>query len=389
MFILQSCAQELKSTKKPSTPNIEVGAQQTKEFLPIIKGKRIAVMANPSSLIGKTHLIDSLLNLGVNVVKVMSPEHGFRGNKSAGEHINNGKDSKTGLPIISLYGAHKKPTKEDLEDIDILIFDLQDVGTRFFTYLSSLHLCMEACAENNKTLMVFDRPNPNGYYVDGPILEKKYKSFVGMDPIPIVHGMTLGEYAQMLNGEKWLKNSIQCELIVIKMKNYNHDKMYNLPIKPSPNLPNNISINLYPSLCLFEGTKISIGRGTQSPFQMYGHPDFKEYDTVFIPMPIAGASAHPKLQGKECRGYSLDNYSNTEAKSFGKINLHWLLNAYKQCGESDDFFKSFFYKLSGTAQLRKQIESGLSEEEIRESWKNGLDDFKIIRAKYILYKDFE
>ncbi len=366
-------------------PEITVGAEQITEYLPIIKNKRIAVIANQSSLVGRTHLVDTLLSMGIDIKKVMSPEHGFRGNVSAGEHIADGKDSRTGLSIISLYGSHKKPTKEDLENIDILIFDLQDVGTRFYTYLSTLHLCQEACAENNIKLIILDRPNPNGYYVDGPILEEKYKSFVGLDPIPIVHGMTLGEYAQMLNGEKWLKNGVQCDINIIKVKNYNHSMNYDLPIKPSPNLPNNISINLYPSLCLFEGTKVSIGRGTERPFQMYGYPTFADFDTVFTPEPIKGVAAKPKLQGKECKGYTLINYNNEMAVTNSKIKLNWLIDAYNQSGKSDDFFNSFFNKLAGTSILRKQIEEGKTEQEIRESWQSGLNNFKKIRSKYLLY----
>ena len=382
---LINCAGAQKSIHTTEQQSIEVGAEQLSEYLPLLKNKRIAIIANPSSLVGTTHLVDTLLSLGIDIKKVMSPEHGFRGNVSAGEHIADGKDSKTGLPIISLYGAHKKPTKEDLQDIDIIIFDLQDVGTRFYTYLSTLHLSMEACGENNKTMIVLDRPNPNGYYIDGPILEEKYKSFVGLDPIPIVHGMTLGEYAQMLNGEKWLENDVQCKLKVIKIKNYDHSMSYNLPVRPSPNLPNNISINLYPSLCLFEGTKVSIGRGTQRPFQMYGYTSFEKYDTTFTPEPITGVSARPKLKGMLCKGYTLIHYTNEEAQKQGKINLSWLIDAYEQSGKADDFFNNFFYKLAGTAELRKQIEDGKTEAEIRKSWQPGLDKFKLIRAKYVLY----
>ncbi len=374
-----------KEIKPEKILKIEVGAQQINEYIDLIKDKNIAIIGNQSSLVNETHLVDTLLKLGISIKKVMSPEHGFRGNVSAGEHIKDGKDAKTNLPIVSLYGSHKKPSVKDLEDIDIVIFDLQDVGTRFYTYLSTLHLCMEACAENNKKLIILDRPNPNGYYVDGPILEPKHKSFVGMDPIPIVHGMTLGEYALMLNGEKWLKDSVQCDVYVVKSKNYNHSLNYNLPIKPSPNLPNNISINLYPSLCLFEGTIISIGRGTQRPFQMYGHPSFTIYDTIFTPVSIPTASKNPKLKGEECKGYSLINYTNIEAINYGKINLSYIINAYNLSGEPKNFFNSFFYKLAGTEQLRKQIEEGVSEEDIRKSWESGLSNFKNIRSKYLLY----
>ena len=390
-----SCSQE--NNKTPLIDNnvritqkkIIVGAERTTKYLDILKDENIAIVANPSSLIYENHLVDSLISLGINIKKVMSPEHGFRGNVGAGEHIKDGVDLKTGLPIISLYGSHKKPTKSDLSGIDILIFDLQDVGTRFYTYLSTLNLCMEACAENNIQLLLLDRPNPNGYYIDGPILQEKNKSFVGLNPIPIVHGMTLGELALMINGELWLKDSLQCDLKIIKVNNYNHSMNYNLPIRPSPNLPNNIAINLYPSLCLFEGTVISIGRGTDSPFQVYGHPSFNTYDTLFTPQPIAHAAPHPKLEGKECKGYDLSYYTNDTAKLKSAIQLSWLINAYNQVGNKDKFFSSFFSKLAGTNKLQKQIEAGLSETEIKESWKNELDEFKIIRKKYLLYKDFE
>jgi len=368
---------------------IIVGAERTHEYINILKSQSIAIVANPSSLIKGKHLVDSLLSLKIDIKKVMSPEHGFRGNVGAGEHIKDGKDQRTGLAIVSLYGSHKKPTKEDLKDIDILIFDLQDVGTRFYTYLSTLNLCMEACAENNVHLLLLDRPNPNGYYVDGPILQKKYKSFVGLNPIPIVHGMTLGELALMINGEYWLKDSLQCDLQVIKVDNYNHIMSYNLPIRPSPNLPNNIAINLYPSLCLFEGTVISIGRGTENPFQLFGYPSFKNYDTTFTPKPIAHAAPHPKLEGKECKGYNLGYYNNDTAKSKASIQLNWLIDAYNQTDNKETFFTSFFSKLAGTDKLQKQIEAGLSEEEIKQSWKKDLTEFKRTRKKYLLYKDFE
>ena len=389
-----ACSQEKAKTiqsenRDNTTETIIVGAERTNKYINILKNRSIAIVANPSSLIEGNHLVDSLISLGINIKKVMSPEHGFRGNAGAGEHIKDGKDHRTGLPIISLYGSHKKPTKEDLNSIDILIFDLQDVGTRFYTYLSTLNLCMEACAENNVQLLLLDRPNPNGYYVDGPILQKKYKSFVGINPLPIVHGMTLGELALMINGEYWLKDSLQCNLKVITVNNYDHSMSYNLPVRPSPNLPNNIAINLYPSLCLFEGTIISIGRGTNNPFQIYGYPGFNNYDTTFTPKPIANTAPHPKLEGKKCKGYNLSYYNNDTAKSKAAIQLSWLINAYNQVGDKEKFFSSFFSKLAGTDKLQKQIEAGLSEENIKESWQKELNDFKVIRKKYLLYKDFE
>jgi len=386
-----SCGQTKLKTNNPQKviaqkdKNIIVGAERTDLFLDIIKDKNLAIIANPSSLIGHTHLVDSLLSLNMNIIKVMSPEHGFRGNVGAGEHVKSGKDSKTGLEIISLYGSHKKPTAEDLSNIDILIFDLQDVGTRFYTYLSTLNLCMEACAENNIQLLILDRPNPNGHYVDGPILQKEYSSFVGMNPIPIVHGMTLGELAKMINGEYWLKDSLQCDLKVITVENYNHNTPYKLPVRPSPNLPNAKSIELYPSLCLFEGTIVSVGRGTEMPFQIYGYPEFKNYDFEFTPKPIIGAAPHPKLEGKPCKGYDL----RTDSTKINRIQLEWLIDAYNQLEKRDDFFISFFSKLAGTNQLQKQIEEGLTAEEIRDSWQTDLNTFKLLRKKYLLYPDFE
>jgi len=369
--------------------NIQVGAQRTEVYLPLLKNKAVAIVTNQTGTLGKTHLVDSLLSLGVNIKKVMSPEHGFRGQAAAGEHVNSGKDIKTGLPIVSLYGSHRKPTTADLQDIDIVIFDIQDVGVRFYTYISTLHYLMEACAENHKKLLILDRPNPNGFYVDGPILEKKFSSFVGMDPIPIVHGMTIGEYALMLNGEGWLKDSIQCDLQVITVINYRHDLLYQLPVSPSPNLPNMASIYLYPSLCLFEGTIVSVGRGTDKPFQIFGHPDMKQFDTTFVPEPIAGKAPHPKLEGQTCKGFDVSLFGSSMVPNMQGLYLFWLINTYFDMGGEDDFFKPFFNKLAGTDQLRIQIERGMTEEEIKAGWSDNLLKFKSIRKKYLLYPDFE
>ena len=380
---------EIYTPQKIYPKDIKTGAQQSDMYLPMLQEKSVAVLANQTSLIENTHLVDFLISKKVDVKKVMSPEHGFRGNAGAGELVSDGKDVKTGLPIISLYGSHKKPTKQDLEGIDIVIFDLQDVGLRFYTYISTLHYLMEACAENQVKVIVLDRPNPNGYFVDGPILDTNFKSFVGMDPIPIVHGMTVGEYALILNGEQWLKNKVQCELEVISVIGYHHSHLYQLPIKPSPNLPTMESIYLYPSLCLFEGTIMSIGRGTPKPFELIGHPDLKEYDTTFIPKPIKGVAPHPKLEGKECRGYVLTNYAQKRTTYERMINIYWLETAYSEMGSKDSFFIPFFDKLAGTDQLRKQIIDGLTEDEIRESWQKDLKAFKKIRKKYLLYPDFE
>ncbi len=369
--------------------DILVGAQRFELYSSLLQNKNVAVLGNQTSLVGDKHLVDFLLEKGIKVVKVMSPEHGFRGNAGAGEHVQSGIDTKTGLPIISLYGSHRKPTADDLKGVDIVIFDLQDVGTRFYTYISTLQYLMEACAENNIPLIVLDRPNPNGYFVDGPILDPRFKSFVGMQSIPIVHGMTVGEYALMLNGEGWLKDSLKCDLKVIPVKGYRHAQLYQLPVKPSPNLPTMEAIHLYPSLCLFEGTIMSVGRGTRKPFELVGHPDMPHWDTVFVPHPIPGVAPHPKLEGKECKGYVLTNYARLRTTYEKQINIYWLATAYFELGARKDFFTGFFDKLAGTDQLRKQIMDGKSEYEIRQSGQAGLKEFKKIRAKYLLYQDFE
>lgn len=368
--------------------DIKTGAERTDLYLHMIKGKTVAVVTNQTGTIGKRHLVDSLLSLGIEIKKVMSPEHGFRGDAAAGEHVKSGIDVKTGIPIVSLYGSHRKPTKEDLAEIDIVIFDIQDVGVRFYTYISTLHYLMEACAENNKPLIILDRPNPNGHYVDGPVLKKEFKSFVGMDPIPVVHGMTIGEYALMLNGEKWLENGIQCNLTVISVLKYDHTKLYQLPIPPSPNLPNMASIYLYPSLCFFEGTPISVGRGTEKPFQIYGHPKLKKYEIVFIPKSIEGKAPNPKLEGDSCKGYDLSDFGKAILPNLNIIYLFWLQDTYNELDNKANFFTPFFDKLAGTDELKKQIIKGVPMEEIKASWQKDLDNFLLIRKKYLLYTDF-
>ena len=354
-----------------------LGAERTNIYLPLLKNKKIAIVGNQTSMIANTHLVDSLLSLKVNVVKVFSPEHGFRGKADAGAIIEDETDDKTGLPIISFYRKNKKPTAEQLKGIEFLLFDIQDVGARFYTYISTLHYVMEAAAENNIKVIVLDRPNPNGHYIDGPIREKGFESFVGMHPIPIVHAMTIGEYAQMINGEKWIAR--QCELTVIEMENYTHDMSYDLPIKPSPNLPNSRSINLYPSLCLFEGTNVSLGRGTEYPFQHFGAPYLKS-NYSFTPKSGEGSKSPPH-ENKKCYGTDLrfqDNYLE-------EINLNWLIESYNNCPEKEKFFNSFFDKLAGTDKLRLQIIEGKTVKEIKERWQEGLDNFKVIRKKYLLY----
>lgn len=361
------------------------GAYQTNEYLPLLKDKNIGVVANQSSLIGHTHLIDSLLSLNIKITKVFAPEHGFRGKAEAGAKIEDDKDLKTGLKIISLYGKNKKPRAEQLDGIDIMLFDLQGVGARFYTYISTLKYVMEACGENKIPLIVLDRPNPNIHYVDGPVLEKELQSFVGTMPIPIVYGMSDGELAKMINGENW--NSSQCELTVIPIKNYTRKSVYELPVKPSPNLPNYQSIYLYPSLCLFEGTPISIGRGTTFPFQVIGYPENKLGSFVFTPKSILGVSENPKFKDQDCFGTNLQGLFNSLNNKPNQLNISWIINTYKDYPEKEKFFTPFFDKLAGTQKLRKQIESGWSEEQIRRSWQKDLENFNYKRQKYLIYPE--
>lgn len=371
--------------------SIEVGAERLDQYLGLLEGKKVGIVGNQSSIVGNSHLVDTLLALGVDVKRVYSPEHGFRGNADAGEEVKDGKDPKTGVDIISIYGKHKKPTPADLEVIDILIFDIQDVGVRFFTYISTLHYVMEAAAENDKAVIVLDRPNPNGFYVDGPILEEEHTSFIGMHPgVPVVHGMTVGEYAQMMNGEGWFENKVKCELTVIPCANYKHDDRYKLPIRPSPNLPNMSSIYLYPSLCFFEGTKVSVGRGTPMPFQIFGYPGCPDKAFSFIPVSTPGASKNPKHKDKECQGVNLQLYGDAIMPKEKQINLSWLLEMYASYPKKEEFFRKdgFFYLLAGNKTLKSQIVKGLTEQQIRESWETGLNAFKEIRKKYLLYVDY-
>lgn len=367
---------------------INTGAYRLQEYLPLIKGKNIAVVANQSSVINKAHLVDSLLSLGVTIKKVFCPEHGFRGVVDAGEKVKSEKDEKTGLSIISLYGKNKKPSAEQLKDVDIVIFDIQDVGVRFYTYLSTLHYVMEACAESNKAFILLDRPNPNGYYVDGPVLENEFKSFLGLHPVPIVYGLTIGEYAQMINGEGWLKNGIKCKLKIITCENYTHKDFYELTIKPSPNLPNMSSVYLYPSLGLFEGTVVSVGRGTDLPFQIIGHPTLQKSNYTFVPQSKIGAS-DPKYKGQTCYGYNLADFGAEYIKNYKKIYLFWLMGTYQNTPDKTTFFDQNFNFHAGNSTLQKQIKEGITEDEIRKSWQEGIKKFKTIRKKYLLYPDFE
>ncbi|HPP91142.1 exo-beta-N-acetylmuramidase NamZ family protein [Tenuifilum sp.] len=365
------------------------GARLMSNYLPLVQGKRVAVVANHTTLVSSKHLVDTLLSAGVAVKKIFSPEHGFRGDIEAGELIGNYTDKVTGLPVISLYGGSKKPKPADLSDVDVLIFDLQDVGVRFYTYISTMHYVMEACAENNKPLIILDRPNPNGFYVDGPVLDTAYRSFVGMHPVPLVHGMTIGEFAQMINGEGWLKGKIQCNLTVIPCRGYTHSMTTALPVRPSPNLPNHLSILLYPSLGLFEGTVVSVGRGTDYPFQVFGFPNFPDKGFRYIPVEKRGASLNPPYKGKPVYGIDLRDYSVNYFLDRREIILDWLIYSYNNYPEKDKFFNNFFNLLAGTSVLRQQIENGLTPSEIRATWQPALEQFKLLRKKYLLYPDFE
>ena len=360
---------------------IKTGADNFEKYIPLLKDKKVGIVTNQTGLLSnKKHVVDFLLEKKINIQTIFAPEHGFRGTADAGEHVVDGKDSKTGLSIISLYGDNKKPKPEQLSGIDVMVFDLQDVGARFYTYISSLHYVMEACAENNVPLIILDRPNPNGGIVDGPLLEKEFTSFVGMHPIPLLHGMTIGEYAKMINGEKWLKNGAQCKLTVIPCVNYNRKMDYSLLAKPSPNLPNDQSINLYASLCLFEGTNVSMGRGTEKQFQIYGSPFLTKTNFSFTPKPNFGAK-DPVYNGVECFGEDLTTYPKLK-----QLELKWLIKAYQNTSDKTKFFNPFFTKLAGTKKLQQQMESGTSEENIRKSWVKDLEAFKKMRVKYLLYK---
>ena len=386
-LIVPASAQIFKMDDEPKLAFVDKAhyvsaAMQMDDYLPLLQGKRVGIVGNQTSIIGGTHLVDTLLSLGVNIQKIYTPEHGFRGTADAGAKVNSGKDEKTGLPIVSLYGKNKKPTLEMFQGIDIILFDLQDVGVRFYTYISTMSYVMEAAAENDIPVIVLDRPNPNGFYVDGPVLKPENKSFVGMHQVPVVYGMTIGEYAKMVNGEGWLKGGITCDLTVIPINNYNRNAIYELPVKPSPNLPNWESVYLYPSLCFFEGSIVSVGRGTETPFQIYGHPDMRGGYT-FTPKSTNGASK-PLLEGQRCRGENLLEYAQDFVHNDNQLHLEWIIDAYQQL-KGKGFFKDYFRLLSGDKQMQRDIENGKSAEQIRASWENDLDAFKVIRAKYLLY----
>lgn len=387
-------AVDVEAINRTRKDKLQTGAEQTELYLPYLQGKKVGMLVNQTSVIGKRLSVDSLRSRGVNIVRIFGPEHGFRGQASAGAKVESNIDPQTGIPVVSLYGSHYKPNSADLRGIDLMIFDIQDVGARFYTYISTLHYMMEACAENKVELLILDRPNPNGFYVDGPVLEEKQKSFIGMHPVPIVHGMTVGEYAQMINGEGWLKDKQKCNLKIIRVSNYTHDMEYELPVKPSPNLNTQQSILLYPSLCLFEGTVISQGRGTYFPFQVLGSPELGyKYKFSFTPVSIPGMSETPLYQNQKCYGLDLRKYRTEHFRTTGRINLAWLSELYKAYPQKDKFFDykqskqiNNFDRLAGTEKLKQQIIEGKSEEEIRRSWEPALSQYKLMRQKYLLYK---
>ena len=392
--LLLNCNSSRKAaTDHPLKEPIRTGAEQTEAYVDWLKGKRVAVMANQTSIIGSSHLVDSLQKLGINIVKVFGPEHGFRGNASAGVKVEDEVDGKTGIKIISLYGPKNRPSKEDMADVDVLIYDLQDVGCRFYTNINALARLMETCAENGKEMLLLDRPNPNGYFVDGPILDMKYKSGIGMFPIPIAHGLTVGEFAQMLNGEGWLANKIKCKIKIIPVANYDHDTPYTLPVKPSPNLNTQQSILLYPSTCLFEGVYLNHGRGTYYPFTVIGSPELKGiYSFSYTPTGIKGMAETPLFMDEVCYGLDLRKYDVSLLRQSKKINLQWIMELYKAHPFKEKFFDSKLSKQMGTIEklignglFRQQIIDGKTEEEIRASWEPGLSQYKIMRKQYLLY----
>ena len=409
LLITATCSAQSTIIAETSNQKIKIqaGADRLDVYLPLLKGKIVGIFANHTSMVGTTHLVDTLMKLGISIKVIFGPEHGFRGTADAGEKVGNYIDAKTGIPVVSLYGPKRKPSSEDIKDVDILIFDIQDVGNRFYTYISSMQEFLETALENHKPLLLLDRPNPNGFYVDGPVLDMKFKSFVGMQPIPINYGMTIGEYAMMLLGEKWLSekaNAVNAynitttasidtpfHFLVIKCENYTHKSKYVLPLKPSPNLPNIQSIYLYPSTCLFEGTVLSEGRGTNKQFQVFGHPSLPKNLYSFTPNPNEGAK-NSKLFGQVCYGWDLSGTPEEVLKKIdNKIELKWLIEAYKLFPQKDSFFlkSNSFNRLAGNDVLMQQIKDGKSEEKIRQSWEPKLSEFKQIRKKYLLYEDFE
>lgn len=376
------------SFRLKSPDSLVIAADRPGAYLASLYSKKVGLVVNHSStLVDGQHLVDFLLENKIDVQRIFSPEHGFRGEASAGAKVESGKDPKTGLPVISLYGKRRKPLPEDIQGLDLIVFDIQDVGARFYTYISTLSYVMEAAAENQIPVLILDRPNPHGYYIDGPVLNLKHRSFVGMHPVPVIHGMTVGEYARMVNGEAWLLGGVKCDLEVVPCLNYDHRTAYELPIKPSPNLPNANAVSLYPSLCFFEGTPVSVGRGTDWPFQIIGAPWFTEYADRFTPEDRPGA-ANPPHEGVLCKGFKLTDFAESYMDGLGELYLYWLVEAYNMSPDKENFFKPFFTLLAGSTELQAQIESGMQPEEIRASWQSDLQAFQQIRRRYLLYSDF-
>lgn len=372
----------------PRYRDVVTGAERIDQYLPVLENKRVGIVANHTSIVGDTHLVDSLLSLGVNVKKIFVPEHGFRGTADAGERISTSFDESTGLPLISLYGERRKPEAVDLEDLDIVIYDIQDVGARFYTYISTMHYVMEACAENGVSFLVLDRPNPNGYFVDGPVLDMEYRSFVGMHPVPVVHGMTVAEYARMVNGEGWLDGGIEADLHWVLCEGYDHLTLYRLPVRPSPNLQTQLSVYLYPSLCLFEGTILNVGRGTEFPFMVFGHPELRNATFQYTPESTEGAT-NPLHKGELCNGVDLRHFEERFVIDRRELYMEWLLFAYRNMPRELEFFTPYFTRLIGNREVQSMIERGMGVSAIMRSWQNEVAEFKKIRKKYLLYPDFE
>ncbi|RKD92202.1 exo-beta-N-acetylmuramidase NamZ family protein [Mangrovibacterium diazotrophicum] len=375
------------NSTEQSEPAVIVGADRSEIYLPLLENKNVGLVVNQTSMVDSVHLIDYLYRKGVNIKAIYAPEHGYKGTVERGKHVDGTTDPDTGVPVYSLYGKNRKPGPEMLEGVDVVVFDIQDVGVRFFTYISTLNKVMEACAENGIKVIVLDRPNPLGYYVDGPVLDSQFGSFVGLNPIPVIHGLTVGEYAQMANGEGWLKDSIQCDLEVVKVENYTHATKYQLPILPSPNLPDMKSIYLYPSICLFEGANVNEGRGTYKPFQQFGAPYYTPTDFSYVPKSIPVLALHPKFEGDTCYGYDLSGVALSQLQEIRQLEIKYVIDFYNKCDDKENFFISFFDTLAGTDQLRKQIIEGQSEEQIRASWQQDLDKYKQMRKKYLLYDE--
>ena len=373
--------------KKKTPQKITVGAERSEIYLPLLEGKKVGLVVNQSSMVDSVHLINYLVSKGVDVKGIYAPEHGYKGNVERGKHVDGEIDAETGIPVYSLYGKNHKPSPEILKDIDVMVFDMQDVGVRFFTYIYTMTRVMEASAENGIQVIVLDRPNPIGYYVDGPMLKPGFESGIGLFPIPVIHGLTVGEFAMMVNGEHWLKDGIQCDLEVIKVENYTHETKYQLPVFPSPNLAEMKSIYLYPSICLFEGADVNEGRGTYKPFQQFGAPYYTPQDFFYVPKSIPVLALHPKFEGETCYGYDLSNMTLSELQDIRQLEIKYLIDFYNKCDDKENFFTSFFDKLAGTDQLRLQIIEGKTEEQIRASWQKDLDEFKLMRKNYLLYSE--